>query len=248
MNINMNSKRIYFGTAIIFLLFISPLFAQENDEPQYLFDLKTVKLSGFGSTITELSSLDGGFGVSSGGGGAILFNYNSYIGFYGTSLESNHYREDIYPIDHNPISNPQLPRYTDLQLWFENNGVWFGYINNYKKLVHWGANMKIGHGVIGLYDKDIKFDNRDVLFKDNVFVASPEFEVEFNIARWFKVNMGVGYRIVTGFDNKYFTNVDGEQKILFKRSQFNSPYANVKLMFGRFAKRERGRKINEIKD
>ncbi len=244
----MNSTKLFLSAIAIIAALSNPLFAQDDSEPQYLFDLKTVKLSGFGSTISEISSIDGAFGYSTGGGGAVLFNYNSFLGFYGTNLESNHLREDIYPIGHDPSASPMLPKYTDLQLSFENNGVWFGYISNYKKLVHWGANMKIGHGAIGLYDKDIKFDKRDILYKDHVFVASPEIEIEFNIARWFKVNFGLGYRFVAGFDNSTYTSFNGEQKTLYKRSQFNSPYANVKLMFGSFAKRNRGNRDHDKLD
>lgn len=244
----MNSTKFLISAIIAILTFTNPLSAQEKDEPQYLFDLKTVKLSGFGSIITELSSIDGNLGVSRGGGGALLFNYNYFWGFYSTSLESNHLREDIYPTDHNPTSNPLLPRYTDLQLSFENNSMWFGYINDYKKVIHWGANVKLGHGSIGLYDKDIRFDNRDILYRDNVFIASPEIEIEFNIVRWFKVNMGVGYRFVAGIDNKSYTNIDGAQKLFYKNNQFNSPYATLKLMFGGFAKRDRRANIHELKD
>lgn len=240
----MNTIKSLTSTLVLLLILSNNSFAQDNDEPQYLIDLKTVKISAFGGTISEFSKVDGGFGFASGGGGALLFNYNFYIGCFGTTLETDHSRPNIYPIDHNPTTNPLLPRFTDLQLSFENNGLWVGYINNHKNLVHWGANMKLGHGIIGVYDKDTKFDRRDILFKDNVFVASPEIEVEFNIVRWCKVNMGVGYRFVAGVGNNTYTNIDGDQKILYQSSQFNSPYATVKFLFGGFAKRERShRKI-----
>ncbi len=231
-----------FITTLLSLIVLGPLAAQEETEPQYLFNLKNVKLSGFGGTITEFSSTDGAFAVSSGAGGAFLFDYAFYVGFYSLSLTTNHMRPAIYPSDHDPITNIRDPRYTDLQLSFENNGLWIGYINNHKKLVHWGANLKIGQGTIALYDKDLKYDKTDYLYKDKVFVASPEIECELNLTRWFKMNLGVGYRFVAGVGEQTFTNSDGNLVPLYKSGQFNSPYANVKLLFGRFAPRTRAHK------
>lgn len=242
----MNTKNLAIGLFLITLAFCNSLSAQDNEEPQYLIDLKTVRFSGFGSTINQLSSVAGDFGVCSGGGGALLLNYTYYIGFYSTELESNHYHEDLYPSDYNPSTNPLPPSVTDLQLYMENNGLWLGYIHNYKNLVHWGANLKIGHGMVGLYDRNKHFYHRDLIFKDNLFVASPEIEAEVNITRWFKVNVGVGYRFTTGFDDQTYTNALGEQKSLYKSSQFSSPYASVKLMFGCFAKRNRSHRVSDI--
>lgn len=223
----------------ITMMIVGPLAAQDDTEPHYLFDLKSVKLSGFGSTLTEFSFTGGDFAVSQGGGGALLFNYSCYFGFYGLSLATNQLHADIYPADHDPVNNPRLPRYTDFRLSFENSGVWFGFINNYKNMVHWGANMKIGRGTIALYDANLGTDYKDLYFKDNVFVASPEIECEVNLTRWFKVNAGVGYRFVAGVGSQTYTNVNGDEIPLYKSSQFNSPFATVKLMFGCFAKRNR---------
>jgi hypothetical protein len=232
-----------FIIAVLFsLILFGPLMAQEETEPQYLLNLKNVKLSGFGGTLTEFSITDGDFAVSTGAGGAFLFNYSFYIGVYGLNLTTNHFRADIYPSDHNPISNPKLPLYNDLQLSFENSGIWLGYINSHKKLVHWGANLKIGQGTIGLQDKDFKNDDSDYYFKDKVFVASPEIECELNLTRWFKINMGVGYRFVAGVDDKTFTNSNGDLVTFYKSSQFNSPIVNVKLLFGRFEPKKKAPK------
>jgi len=228
--------------AAFLCMVIGELVAQEVSEPQYLFDIKTFKLSGFGGVINEFSFTDGAITASTGGGAAFLFSYNYFFGFYGLSLATDRFRPDIYPIGHSS-SNLLDPLYTDLQLSFENNGAWFGYINEYKKLIHWGANMKLGHGTLALFDRDNKYDKTSFLYQDNVFVASPEIELEVNLTRWFKVNMGVGYRFVTGFDNQTVTNAAGESVQLYRSSQFNSPYAMVKFLFGGFAKRNRS--VNE---
>jgi len=236
----MKAKKILV-LSILSLMFVGHVAAQDNSEPQYLFDIKNIKLSGFGGAITDYSMIGGDFAISSGGGGAFLFNYNYFLGFYGLNVVTDIPRENIFSKYHNPVTNPLPPMYLNLQLSFENSGVWFGYINNYKKLVHWGANIKAGQGLIALYDKknNNKYDKTAYLFKDNVFVTTPEIEIEVNLLRWFKVNVGVGYRFVSGITNETYTNVNGDQVPLYKSNQFNSPYANVKLLFGGFAKRNK---------
>ncbi len=235
----MNIKKVLIISILPFL-FVGNITAQQESEPQYLFDMKSVKISGFGGIISDFSFVRGDIATSSGGGGAVLFNYNSYFGFYGLNLSTNILQENMYNQYHDPISNPLYPMYKNLQLLFENSGVWIGYINNHNKLVHWGASLKAGQGILALYDKDLKYDRTEFLFKDKVFVASPEIEVEMNITRWCKLNVGVGYRFVTGIEDIVYTNVGGNKVSLYKNSDFNSPYANVKLLFGWFAKRNRG--------
>jgi len=221
----------------------NPLFAQ--DEPQYLFSLKDVKYSGFGNTISEFSFVDGDYAFSTGGAGALLINYTYFLGFYGTNLVTDHFVEDIYPTSHDPIANPRPPIYTDMQLSFEDNGMWFGYINNHKKLIHWSANMKMGWGKISIYDKHIDFEDSNKTLVDNVFSVSPELNIELNLTRWFKMNVGVGYKFVTSFDNYMYTNYLGNTQELYKPSQFNTPFANIKFMFGAFERRNRHMQIDQ---
>lgn len=237
----MNIKNLLI-VSILQILFAGNITAQQESDPQYLFDMKSVKISGFGGVISDFSFVRGEMATSSGGGGAVLFNYNCYFGFYGLNLTSNILQENMYIQYHDPINNPLPPMYKNLQLLFESSGTWIGYINNHNRLVHWGASLKAGQGTLALYDKDSKYDRTEYLFKDKVFVASPEIEAELNITRWCKLNVGVGYRFVARIDNIIYTNVGGNKVSLYKNSDFNSPYANVKLLFGWFAKRNRGAK------
>jgi hypothetical protein len=59
-----------------------------------------------------------------------------------------------------------------------------------------------------------------------------------NITRWFKVNFGLGYRIVTGVDEKVLdAGVAGgapQMKQFFKSNEFNSLTGTVSLLFGGF--------------
>jgi hypothetical protein len=73
---------------------------------------------------------------------------------------------------------------------------------------------------------------------DNVFVFTPQAEVEFNMARWFKVNLGIGYRLVTGTSltyDAYTTDLQyiGKEKY-FNNNEFSSFVGTVSLLFGGF--------------
>jgi hypothetical protein len=239
-------KRITLQSIIIAVAIASitsTVWAQED--AQYLFDAKKVKLSGFGNTNHEFSMIDGSFGVSSGGSGAFLFNYSTFIGIYSRNVLTNHYREDIYSSLYDPDVNPnELPLYTCNKLRFEHGGLWVGYIHNPNKLFHWGANVQLGGGKIALYDRDLEFHDFEEHHRDRIGVITPEFDVELNLARWFKINMGLGYRFVLFVDDSEFVNKQGESARLFSSNQFSSPVASIKLMFGAFGPRKNGKNGN----
>lgn len=240
-------KREFFisSALIIAMTIVSSTQLVAQEDAQYLFDLKKVKLSGFGNTNHEFSMVDGAFGVSSGGSGAFLFNYNTFIGIYSRSMMTNHYREDIFAPTFDPNVNPnESPLYTCNKLRFDHGGLWIGYIHNPNKLIHWGTNLRIGGGRLALYDKDLDFREFEEHHRDYISVVTPEFDVELNLARWFKMNMGIGYRFVMFVDDTEYVNNLGESKRLFSSSQFSSPVATVKLMFGAFGPRKNGKNGN----
>lgn len=213
--------------------------AYSQDETQYLLNLKKVKVSGFGNTNHNFSQVDGNLAYSSGGSGAFLFDYKYFVGIYSHSLETTHSREDIYSSTFDPSLNPdEQPLYVKNKLHFDHGGIWLGYIHKPNSLVHWGTNIKLGGGRIALNDRDIDFEDLEEHHRDFVGVLTPEFDVELNIARWFKVNLGIGYRVVLFTDNSVYRNSEGNDVRLFKSSQFSSPTATLKLMFGSFGPRQ----------
>jgi len=102
----------------------------------------------------------------------------------------------------------------------------------------YGSSSKIGWGEISLIEDEYREERYQPYFTDQVFVLTPQIEVEANLARWLKVNVGVGYRIVTGINRNYTAyNNDGSligKKQVYKSSDFNSPQANVTFIFGWF--------------
>ncbi|HOP02839.1 MAG TPA: hypothetical protein PL017_05075 [Tenuifilaceae bacterium] len=230
------------------IVLTSAMSVYSQDDAQYLLDLNRVKVSGFGNTNYVFSQVDGDFSYSSGGSGAFLFNYKYFVGIYGQNLETTHSRDDIYSSTFDPNVNPdEEPIFTKNKLHFNHGGLWLGYIHKPNSLVHWGTNLRLGAGRIALNDKDIEFHDLEEHHRDVIATIIPEFDVELNIARWFKVNLGIGYRFVLFTDNSIYRNSEGEDVRLYKSSQFSSPTATLKLMFGSFGPRpskKNGHNIN----
>lgn len=202
-------KLIYIA---ILLINIPRLSVAQDDDYEHLLEGKKIRFSVFASPLFEISSVHKNFGVSSGGGGAVILNQTLFVGGYGLSLA---------PVIGKDVSIEGV-NYTDTEIAFGHGGIWVGYIHNYKKLVHIGGSAKFGWGNITL--DDVRLPNK---YKDNVLVITPQVEVEVNVSKWFKVNIGGGYRIVTGVNDN-----------VFRQKDFNSPQATVGFLFGWFRQKD----------
>lgn len=226
------------------LVNVNHLLAQGNtdpNEPRYLLDLNKTKITGFGNTHGELTLIDGKPAYNSGISGAFLFDYKYFFGIYSLSLQSRHLRGDIYPNDHDPISNPRTPSYVSNRICFNHGGLMVGYIHNPNNLWHLSTNLKLGTGRISLVDKDIEFTGMNNHHADWVGIITPEIDLELNLARWCKMGLSLGYRMVFAVDDENYVNAQGDSQRLFKSSQFSSPTAAIKFHFGSFGPRPNGK-------
>jgi hypothetical protein len=218
---------------ISFLFAAQAIFGQEAtvSEPQFLFSRDNgIRVSGFGAPIVEFSSVDGEFAVCSGGGGAVLINQQFFFGAYGMGLATDQPRYSLTVInaEGKPVS------YKNYRPMIGHGGFWLGYIHDYKNLLHWGISTKIGWGAVSLVDPKYKNDWNELGW-DAVFVFSPQAEMEINLFTWFKFNVGLGYRMVSGVNDTY-VNQDHQEMRFFKSDAFSSPTATVSLLFGNFTK------------
>lgn len=225
--------------AIAGIIFALALTANAQDKPtRYLFQNNNdLSVTGFGGPLVIFSSMPDGFSVSSGGGGAALFNQQFFIGGYGEGLATEHFVRDLsiyYP------SSQTNHYYEKLQLSFGHGGLWLGYIHDYHKLLHWGVSAKLGAGGIGLSYPGFNIDKHYMLTSDVVFVFLPQAEMEINLFPWMKLNLGLAYRLVSGVNNTYeFSQPNGSliNKPYFNSSDFNSPSFTLGLLFGGFTKK-----------
>lgn len=225
-------KQIF--TLIIMTFAFTITFAQE--ETQYLFDLKDLKISGFGGFMMEYSIIDGNFGLLTGGGGAIILNQTFYLGGFGCGLTTDHKWPDIYQ-DQHTLEDPANIQFDNMSLDLGYGGIWIGYINNSHKLIHWGINAKIGGGNVSLIDREFYVDETDLIANDNIFVFIPTFEAEVNLASWFKISGGIGYRFVGALDNHTYTNAYGLQQRYYETEDISTPTLFLSFLFGGFGRR-----------
>ncbi|MFO7863207.1 MAG: hypothetical protein R6U85_04340 [Salinivirgaceae bacterium] len=204
----------------------------QQEEMRYLFSDKDYSISGFGAPIYEFSTYDGGFGMYMGGGGAVIFNNTFYVGGFGMGLATDHHFPEIYSENGNLLES-------ELTFDMGYGGLWIGYIFMPNNPVHFGISSKFGAGAITVYDSEFKYSEYEY-HNDFIGTISPQLEIEMNLTRWFKVNIGAGYRFVTGVsDAEYIADADGTRKTYFTDSDFSAPYGNISLMFGGFGPKKK---------
>ncbi len=217
--------RLLFPFFILLMIPVYHLSAQEEKPMQYLLTGHNVKIAGFGAPIVEFSSVNNEFAVSVGGGGAIIFNQVFYFGGYGEGLTTGHYLYNLAD-----VVNIEQPRIS-----FGHGGFWLGYMYRSGKAVHGAVSLKLGWGQVSLYDNTYTYDPMDYKARDGVFVVTPQLELELNLTTWFKLNIGAGYRLVTGLDKTYLDN-QGMRVKYYNAADFSSPVGSLTFMFGYFKK------------
>ncbi|MFZ4463834.1 MAG: hypothetical protein ACOYN5_08295 [Bacteroidales bacterium] len=221
---------------ILFVIVCSiATFTASAQEYRTIFDSnKPLHISGFGGPLVEFSGVNDEFAVSSGGGGAMIVN-NLFFGGYGIGLSTFHYK-DIILFD---AQSGLIRDFSNVPVSFGHGGFWIGGMMHPAEAIHLACSAKIGWGSISLYehmDPYASYNSKTI--EDVVFVMTPQIEAEFNLARWFKVNVGVGYRIVSGTDLEYEAYNSDLQYIgtkkYFNNKEFNSFTGTISFLFGGF--------------
>lgn len=208
----MKTKNVFLF--ILGVLFSFPVLAQDKQgqEEENLFNsVSFSNVSGFGGLMIQFAELNDEVAVFTGTGGGILINQQFYFGGYGIGMDTEH----EYATEIDSIRN---------QVDYGHGGFWIGYINKPYKLIHWGISSKMGWGKMFLYEKN-NYDNS--IAKELVFVVTPQAEVEINFTKWFKLNTGIGYKLVSGID----------KSSIYDEKDFNGPYAMISFLFGGFGNR-----------
>ena len=138
------------------------------------------------------------------------------------------------------IHNVNIPDYGQAglriiygQVDFGHGGFWIGYIHKAQNPVHFAVTSKLGWGSITLnenYSDHFYYSGSE--FNDNVFVIQPQIEADFNFTKWMKMNIGAGYRFVTGVNKKYPSGNGFKQ--LYDSKDFNKPEITLSFLFGWF--------------
>lgn len=168
---------------------------------------------GFGAPVVKFTSINGEFGVLSGVRGGWIINHQISLGIAGYGLTTN--------TELNGLVDGKV-RYLD----FGYGGFELEYIMANNEVIHLTVSGLIGAGGANYrFSKTHKdFDwEEDDLNSDAFFVGEPTVNAELNVTSFFRINLGVGYRFVSGSNNDYITD-----------SELSGISGQIQLKFGSF--------------
>ncbi|MFP4091665.1 MAG: hypothetical protein ACLFUB_10650 [Cyclobacteriaceae bacterium] len=151
----------------------------------------------FASLMYEYATIDGMPRQSRGLGAALLFNGQTFLGFYGTSLREH---------SHLALTEGNV-RHALQGIRFDQMGLWLGYIHQPEKRLHMMIHTQLGTGGVS-YEKT----EEGIIPSAQVFVVNPQLALQLNVTRWLSLSAGLGYRWVSdpyaaGFEDVDFGNI-----------------------------------------
>ncbi len=187
---------------VIFILVIAmPVVAQEetliNGE---------IQSGGFGGPVVKIGPMNGTTGVFVGGWGGWIINHTFSIGGAGYGLVNNI-----------KISDPSGTGRTTY-LNFGYGGLDLEYIGNSMNLIHYTLGVLIGGG--GISYRDSIYQNYSEKNTNAVFVLEPSANIEMNVTKFFRIDIGASYRWVNdvqfdGLKDKDMSGLSGMLTLKF---------------------------------
>jgi len=225
-------------TLILLALFIQAGFSQETDDDmKTLFTGKNLKFSGgfinpeLKGTIINPGDGKEGYGFLMGGRLGFIFNEKYSIGLGGYGLVTEHttpYGTGILDPNYDP----------NAKIGFGYGGLVFEYTIFNKKLIHFNIPVLVGGGVASLY-KDVVIDEEEWTWDDfttyessGFFVVEPGVNIEVNVTKFMRFDLGASYRLVQFTEMDYLTNKD-----------LSNLSVNASLKFGIFDKKKKEKKV-----
>ncbi len=152
---------------------------------------------GFGGPVVKFSDVGGDFAVFAGGRGGWIINHTFVVGAGGYGVA-------------NSIGEFEFPFERGIEFGY--GGVEIEYINRSDDLLHFSIYTLIGAGgATYLFDRT-----------DTVFVLEPAANLMLNVATFFRIGVGGGYRIVTAAD------------LDLSNSDLSAPFGVLTFKFGSF--------------
>lgn len=146
-----------------------------------------IEHGGFGGPVVKFTQIDDQFGVLVGGRGGWIIDHAIVLGFGGYGLS-------------NEVRGENTFAGFDQNLNFGYGGFEMEYIINSDELMHFTFYTLIGAGGVNYrLDADITDINWDPAV-DSFFILEPAANIELNLTSFFRLNFGIGYRIVSGVE------------------------------------------------
>lgn len=152
----------------------------------------TTKIGGFGGPIIKFSEINNKLAVFTGGKGGVILNHKWTLGLEGYVL------------------NTDISRNLDSKdLNFVYAGLYGGYAFKWDKTFHITTSFMLGWGGIGYQDgtaTSSSFEYKKYSIDDHLFILEPNVELEINVAKHFRMGVGVQYRAVLAVDLPTFSS------------------------------------------
>lgn len=153
---------------------------------------------GFGALVVKAGPFSSTTGLAVGGRGGWVLNRTFVIGGGGYGFTDGiHF-------------NKSAP---DTSIAFGYGGLEFEYLINSNNLIHASVLTLVGAGGFSVLHRSYigDIENRsNNLYSAACFVFEPTVNAEVNILKWLRLQVGIGYRLVSGIDavvgNKHYTN------------------------------------------
>jgi hypothetical protein len=184
---------------LVILVFSTSALLAQDDNVETLFGDGETNVTGWGGPEIKFARYGDTWGVLLGGKGATLINSTLGLGGAGYILMTSHRVEDyIYNYNH---LNEKSTYLRDMY-----GGFLLEYINSSDRLIHFTATALIGGG-LAAYTGPINYSNNERYDYDNwvreassYFFFEPNITVDVNVAEFFRISAGAGYRLVSGLD------------------------------------------------
>jgi len=182
---------------VFLFIFGSVIYAQEET----FMGQEEVSNGGFGAPVIKFTSINSQFGVLVGGKGGWIINHSIILGAGGYGLV-------------NQTDGPVSSVSNNVSLVLGYGGFEMGYIISSDKIVHSAVGILIGAGAVSqrknynIFNYNITLPNLAALGYDNFFIAEPEVDIEFNIVRFLRIDIGASYRIISGVNQNGLKNSD----------------------------------------
>jgi hypothetical protein len=165
---------------------------------------------GYGGPEVKFTQIDQNFAVLVGGKGGWIINHTFVLGAGGYGLVNNIDAKRTLATGERPL----------LALGY--GGLFLEYIQDWDQLLHYSFSAIIGGGIISYRHRDNN-DMDDDFARKNFFIVEPAANGEVNITSFFRINLGVSYRLLSSVD------FDG-----FNDQNLGGLSANLTFKFGKF--------------
>jgi hypothetical protein len=228
----------------ILLAFFSLVYlqAQEGDEEmKMLFNKKDgekkekqkMANGGYGSFSIGYTQIDGQSAMLFGGRAAWVANHRFALGIAGRGFFNNFSSNEYYDPSYNPNYDPEYA------LAGGYGGIFVEPILAWDKPVHVSFPILIGFGGVTAMPRNWTYvDNYNNYYysTDAFFVLEPGVDLEFNIAKFFKIAIGGSYRITSDIyvEHRYLNEFDETVYIQVPKNALRNFNVDISFKFGWF--------------